>query len=169
MKNLAILIVACGVVVGAGHYALLQPKQLQNARQERSWHELQNKVNEARAAFKARPLFREEVGRLELEAGRWLTAAPADGGIPELLAHLRQVGMAKGVTPERRPSPGGEEPGDAARITVRGSRRQVKSFFGALSGDVYPFVAGDLELFPVEGTADAFQADLTVSPSPGRP
>ncbi len=169
MKNLTILLVTCLVVFGVAHYAVLQPKQLENTRQEREWHQLQNKVNEARAAFKARPLFREEVGRLEQEADRWLSAAPADGGRPELLAHLAQVGTAKGVTLERRASPGDEGPEEAAHITVRGSRRQIKSFFGALSGDIYPFVAGDFELYPVEDAAGAFQADFTVSPAPARP
>ncbi len=79
-----------------------------------------------------------------------------------MLLHLEQIGKAKGVTFEHDD---GDTP-DTARIRVRGSRRQLRGFFGALSGDLYPFVAGDLELSVVEGT-EVLKAELVVSPALG--
>ncbi len=51
----------------------------------------------------------------------------------------------------------------AARITVRGTARQVLAFFAALGDDRYPFVADGLRLYPVAGSADVLQADLVVT------
>ncbi len=83
----------------------------------------------------------------------------AEGGLSELLLHLGEVGTRRGVTVEQYD---GDTP-DTARIRVRGTRRQLRGFFGALSGDLYPFVAGgDLELSTVEGM-DVLQAELVVS------
>ncbi len=152
----------CGVVFGLGSWFLLQGQELDNARLEQKWHRLQNQANEGKAAFKARPLFREEVGRLEQEAERWRPAAPAEGGLSELLLHLGEVGTRRGVTVEHHDGDGPE----SARITVSGSRQRLRGFFGALSGDLYPFVAGDLEISVVEGT-EVLKAELVVSPALG--
>ncbi len=165
MKGLAILLLTCGVVFGIGSCAVLQPEQLDNERQERRVVESQHKVNEGRAALKSRQLFREEVGRLEQEADRWLSAATGRG-LSELLSHLDGIGTACGVSLERH---GGDASQNAARITVRGSKRQVLAFFAALRDDMFPFVADDLELFAVLGETDALQANLVVSSFPKEP
>lgn len=157
--RLAIFAVACAVVFGIGLYAVLQPAKQQNLRQDHERIVLQNKVNEGRAAKRSLPLFREEIGRLEQEADRWLSQAPAGSGLAELLSHLGPIATKSGVTLESSV----DDVETAARLTVRGSRQQVRAFFGALSGDDYPFVAGDFQLFAVEGVTGVLQADFVVS------
>ncbi len=169
MKNLAILLLTCGLVFWLGSRVVLQPEQLDNARQEQKLRELQRQVNEGRAALKALPLFREEVARLEQEADRWLSAVPAGSGVAELLSRLSEIGMASGVTLEGRAAAASDESETAAQVTVSGSRRQMRAFFAALRDEVYPFVAGEFELFPVEGKRDLLQAGLVVSPAPAKP
>ncbi len=168
--RLAILLLTCGAVFWLGSRFLLRGQEVANARAEQGWHALQNKANEGRAALKSLPLFREEVGRLELEADKLLSAAPAGAsgtsGISELLSHLGRIGTASGVTLQQF---GDDESETAAQVTVRGSRRQLLAFFTALRDDGYPFIADDLELFLVEGMTGVLQADLAVSSPPEQP
>ncbi len=161
LSRIAILLLTCGVVFGIGSWILLRGQQTQNARQEITLAGLQRETNEAKAAKRALPRFREEVKRLEQEANK-LSAAAAGGGISELLPRLRRISTASGVTLQRLvSSSGGDDPEIAARITIRGSTRQVLAFFAALRQ--VPLIADDLGLLAVEGKADVWQADLVVS------
>ncbi len=67
------------------------------------------------------------------------------------------------MTFQHAPPAGDDASEVAARITARGSRRQMSGFCSALGADRYPFVADDLVLFAVDGTTDVLQADLVVS------
>ncbi len=165
VARLAILLVSCGVVFGVGSWAVLRPgPQLENAKHENTLHGLQRKVNEGRAAKRALPLFREEMKRLEHEAQERLATSPAGGGFTELLSQLRRISTASGVTLQRheRSTAASNDSDIAARITLRGSTRQVLAFFAAIRDDKYPFIADDLELFRVEDGTDVLQADLVV-------
>ena len=161
--RLAIFLVTFVAVLGLGDWILLRPgPRRENERLEATLSHLQNKINEGRAAQRALPLYREELKRLEEEAERLLSAAPAGAGPSELPTQLRRISAASGV---ELATPASEEdvPESAARVRVRGTRRQVLAFFAALRDDPYPFVADDLELVPVEDTADFLQADLVVA------
>ncbi len=158
VARIGTLLLTCVVVFGIGFWFLLQGQEMDNVRQERRWHRLQNQATEGKAAFKARPLFREEVTRLEQEADRWLSSAPPGGGISEMLRHLGRIGTGSGVTLQQYPS------GESTRVTVRGSRPQMLAFFAALHEDRYPFVADDFELF-VEDATGLLQADFAVDPA----
>lgn len=79
------------VLFALGYWRLLQPKRDEIARQEAKLSELQNKIQEGRAAKQELPKFREEVRQLELELDKLLRILPARRNTPDLMRRIRSL------------------------------------------------------------------------------
>lgn len=79
------------VLFGVGYWRLLSPMRDDIARQEARLAELQNKIQEGRAAERQLPRFREEVHQLELELEKLLRILPARRNTPDLLRRIRSL------------------------------------------------------------------------------
>lgn len=87
----ALGLVLGALVVGAGWYFVYTDQYRQIAAKDRKLVELQQKIQEGRAAKQKLPQFREEVRRLELELDKLLRILPARRNTPELLRRIRQL------------------------------------------------------------------------------
>ena len=74
-----------------GFWRLLQPKRDEIERQDAKLSELQNKIQEGRAAKQELPKFREEVRQLELELDKLLRILPARRNTPDLMRRIRSL------------------------------------------------------------------------------
>jgi type IV pilus assembly protein PilO len=73
------------------HWRILQPMKDQYAAGEQQLADLQNKIQEGRAAKQQLPRFREEVRQLELELDKLLRILPARRNTPDLLRRIRAL------------------------------------------------------------------------------
>jgi Tfp pilus assembly protein PilO len=81
-----------GVVLFAvGYWRALQPMRDDFDREEQKLSELQNKLQEGRAAKQELPKFREEVRQLELELDKLLRILPARRNTPDLMRRIRSL------------------------------------------------------------------------------
>ena len=79
------------VLFALGYWRLLQPMRDEIARQDAKLSELQNKIQEGRAAKQELPKFREEVRQLELELDKLLRILPARRNTPDLMRRIRSL------------------------------------------------------------------------------
>lgn len=79
------------LLFGAGYWRMLQPMREDFDRQEIKLSELQNKLQEGRAAKQELPKFREEVRQLELELDKLLRILPARRNTPDLMRRIRSL------------------------------------------------------------------------------
>lgn len=79
------------IVFAVGFWQLLQPKRDEYAALEAKLAELQNKIQEGRAARQELPKFREEVRQLELELDKLLRILPARRNTPDLMRRVRSL------------------------------------------------------------------------------
>ncbi|HEV2855824.1 MAG TPA: type 4a pilus biogenesis protein PilO [Thermoanaerobaculia bacterium] len=79
------------VLFGLGWWRLVQPLRDDYAVQEAKLAELQNKIQEGRAARQELPKFREEVRQLELELDKLLRILPARRNTPDLMRRIRSL------------------------------------------------------------------------------
>lgn len=84
-------VAAVGVIVFCGYYFMIKKMQEGIVRQERRLAEVQQKVNEGRAAQKSLPQFREEVRRLELELAKLLRILPSQKRTDDILRQVRTL------------------------------------------------------------------------------
>lgn len=87
---------AAGMVAGLVLFALaywrvVQPKVDEYEAEEAKLAELQNKIQEGRAARQELPKFREEVRQLELELDKLLRILPARRNTPDLMRRIRSL------------------------------------------------------------------------------
>ena len=87
---------AAGMVVGLVLFALaywrvVQPRVDEYEAEEAKLAELQNKIQEGRAARQELPKFREEVRQLELELDKLLRILPARRNTPDLMRRIRSL------------------------------------------------------------------------------
>jgi type IV pilus assembly protein PilO len=83
---------AAGVVLlGVGYWQLVQPMADEYDLNEAKLAELQNKIQEGRAARQELPKFREEVRQLELELDKLLRILPARRNTPDLMRRIRSL------------------------------------------------------------------------------
>lgn len=99
-----------GLAIGAAIYAVvswqvLTPMKDQLAAGEGQLRELQNKIQEGRAAKQQLPRFREEVRQLEMELDKLLRILPARRNTPDLLRRIRSL-TEQGDFALRRFTPG---------------------------------------------------------------
>jgi type IV pilus assembly protein PilO len=79
------------IVFALGFWQFLQPKRDEYAALEAKLAELQNKIQEGRAARQELPKFREEVRQLELELDKLLRILPARRNTPDLMRRVRSL------------------------------------------------------------------------------
>lgn len=79
------------LVFGVVNWRVLNPQREQLEAGERQLSELQNKIQEGRAAKQQLPRFREEVRQLELELDKLLRILPARRNTPDLLRRIRSL------------------------------------------------------------------------------
>ena len=79
------------LLFGAGYWRVLQPMRDDYDRSQLKLSELQNKLQEGRAAKQELPKFREEVRQLELELDKLLRILPARRNTPDLMRRIRSL------------------------------------------------------------------------------
>ena len=79
------------LLFGAGYWRVLQPLRDDYDRSQLKLSELQNKLQEGRAAKQELPKFREEVRQLELELDKLLRILPARRNTPDLMRRIRSL------------------------------------------------------------------------------
>jgi len=84
-------VVSIGVIVFCAYYFMVKNMQEGIVRQQKKLAEVQQKVNEGRAAQKSLPQFREEVRRLELELDKLLRILPSRRGTDDILRRVRAL------------------------------------------------------------------------------
>jgi type IV pilus assembly protein PilO len=92
-------------IFGVVNWQVLTPMRDQLAAGERQLAELQNKIQEGRAAKQQLPRFREEVRQLEMELDKLLRILPARRNTPDLLRRIRSL-TEQGDFAMRRFTPG---------------------------------------------------------------
>ena len=80
-----------GAIFFLGWYLYISPKKDELAAGERQLAELQNKIQEGRAAKQQLPKFRDEVHQLEVELDKLLRILPARRNTPDLLRRIRSL------------------------------------------------------------------------------
>ena len=78
-------------IYGVVNWQVLTPMRDQLAAGDRQLAELQNKIQEGRAAKQQLPRFREEVRQLEMELDKLLRILPARRNTPDLLRRIRSL------------------------------------------------------------------------------
>lgn len=94
-----------GAIYGVVQWQVLNPMNDQLAAGEKQLSELQNKIQEGRAAKQQLPRFREEVRQLETELDKLLRILPARRNTPDLLRRIRSL-TEQGDFSLRRFTPG---------------------------------------------------------------
>lgn len=89
--GLIIGLVLGGLLFGVAHWRFFSGMRDDYDRKQARLEELQDKINEGRAAKQKLPQFREEVQRLELELEKLLRILPARRNTPELLRRVRTL------------------------------------------------------------------------------
>lgn len=79
------------VIAGLGYWRLITPMKEELAQKEVRLTELQNKIQDGRAAQRKLPQFREEVRQLELELDKLLRILPTRRNTPDLLRRIRSL------------------------------------------------------------------------------
>ena len=92
-------------IFGVVNWQVLTPMKDQLAAGEVQLSELQNKIQEGRAAKQQLPRFREEVRQLEMELDKLLRILPARRNTPDLLRRIRSL-TEQGDFAMRRFTPG---------------------------------------------------------------
>jgi type IV pilus assembly protein PilO len=92
-------------IFGVVNWQVLTPMRDQLTAGEQQLSELQNKIQEGRAAKQQLPRFREEVRQLELELDKLLRILPARRNTPDLLRRIRSL-TEQGDFAMRRFTPG---------------------------------------------------------------
>lgn len=92
-------------IFGVVNWQVLTPMKDQLAAGEQQLSELQNKIQEGRAAKQQLPRFREEVRQLEMELDKLLRILPARRNTPDLLRRIRSL-TEQGDFALRRFTPG---------------------------------------------------------------
>ena len=87
----AVAAVLGAVIVAGFHFTKFETIRKQIKQQEKKYTELEEKINEGRAAQRRLPQFREEVGRLELELDKLLKILPSQRNTEDLLRRVRQL------------------------------------------------------------------------------
>ena len=103
------------LVATATWFTVVDGKKKEIRKQERQQTKLQRRIDEARAAKKSLPQFREEVGRLELELDKLLKVLPARRNTEDLLRRLRTL----------------TEQGDFKLLSFTPRRRSERQFYFA--------------------------------------
>jgi Tfp pilus assembly protein PilO len=80
-----------GLLFGLGYWQLIMPMDDQIEGQNKSLHDLQDKIQEGRTAKAQLPKFREEIRQLELELDKLLRILPARRNTPDLLRRIRSL------------------------------------------------------------------------------
>jgi Tfp pilus assembly protein PilO len=80
-----------GAIFFLGWYVYISPKKDELAAGEHQLAELQNKIQEGRAAKQQLPKFRDEVHQLEVELDKLLRILPARRNTPDLLRRIRSL------------------------------------------------------------------------------
>jgi Tfp pilus assembly protein PilO len=84
-------VAVAGVLFGLAWWQLLSPMKEEIAAKQATLQELQQKIQEGRAAKLQLPKFREEVRQLELELDKLLRILPARRNTPDLLRRIRSL------------------------------------------------------------------------------
>ena len=92
-------------IFGVVNWRVLNPMKDQLAAGEQQLAQLQNKIQEGRAAKQQLPRFREEVRQLEMELDKLLRILPARRNTPDLLRRIRSL-TEQGDFALRRFTPG---------------------------------------------------------------
>jgi Tfp pilus assembly protein PilO len=92
-------------IFGVVNWQVLTPMRDQLVAGEQQLSELQNKIQEGRAAKQQLPRFREEVRQLEMELDKLLRILPARRNTPDLLRRIRSL-TEQGDFAMRRFTPG---------------------------------------------------------------
>jgi Tfp pilus assembly protein PilO len=79
------------VLFAVGYWRALQPMRDDFEREGKRLEDLQNKLQEGRAAKQELPKFREEVRQLELELDKLLRILPARRNTPDLMRRIRSL------------------------------------------------------------------------------
>ncbi len=80
-----------GLLFGLGYWQLIMPMDDQIEGQNKTLHDLQDKIQEGRTAKAQLPKFREEIRQLELELDKLLRILPARRNTPDLLRRIRSL------------------------------------------------------------------------------
>jgi type IV pilus assembly protein PilO len=143
-------------IFGVVNWQVLTPMRDQLAAGERQLAELQNKIQEGRAAKQQLPRFREEVRQLEMELDKLLRILPARRNTPDLLRRIRSL-TEQGDFAMRRFTPGqlsdreffSEWP---IAVSVEGGYHNLALFFDRISRFSRIINIEDLTIAALPGT-----------------
>jgi type IV pilus assembly protein PilO len=135
--GLAVGLAAGLLLFGLGYWQYVQPKNNDYAGLEIQLADLQNKIQEGRAARQELPKFREEVRQLELELDKLLRILPARRNTPDMMRRIRSL-TEQGDFALSKFNPGtltdkeffSEWP---IAVSVRGSYHNLALFFDRIS------------------------------------
>ena len=88
---LAVGLITGGLLLGGVYFLKLSKMKDEIAAQEATLTDLQNRIQEAQAAERDLPKFREEVRRLQLELDKLLRILPTRRNTPDLLRKIRSL------------------------------------------------------------------------------
>lgn len=133
----AVAVGLAGVLVFAVNYFKLKDMRLQIQRKQTQLSEHQNKINEARAAERSLPQFREEVRRLEIDLEKLLRILPTNRNTEDLLRRIRSL-TEQGNFDLLSFRPGNFAPQDfysewPIRIQLEGTYHNLALFFDRMS------------------------------------
>lgn len=147
------------LLFGVGYWRFVTPLKDEHAVQERTLAELQNKIQEGRAARQELPKFREEVRQLELELDKLLRILPARRNTPDLMRRIRSL-TEQGAFALTRFNPGtltdkeffSEWP---ISVNLQGSYHNLALFFDRISRFSRIINIEDLEITALPVSKDA--------------
>ncbi len=129
---------AAGLLLFAvAYWRLVQPLNEEYEAEEAKLAELQNKIQEGRAARQELPKFREEVRQLELELDKLLRILPARRNTPDLMRRIRSL-TEQGDFALKSFTPGGFTDQEffsqwPIRIELEGTYHNLALFFDRVS------------------------------------
>ncbi len=128
-----VAVVLAAIIVWAVHFAKLKSMESHIRKQEGVLAQLEQKINEGRAAEKSLPQFREQVQRLELELEKLLRILPPRRNTEDLLRRVRTL-TEQGDFNLLSFRPGGLEPRDfysswPIQIALYGTYHNLALFF----------------------------------------
>lgn len=118
--GLVVGLLIAAAIIGVGWWQLLGPMNEEIEAKDARLAELEQKIQEGRAAKQRLPQFREEVRRLELELDKLLRILPARLNTEDLLRRFRALA----------------EQGDLDLISIRPGSRQERDFYSEWPIDI---------------------------------
>ena len=135
--GLAVGLAAGLLLFAVAYWRVIQPRIDEYEAEEAKLAELQNKIQEGRAARQELPKFREEVRQLELELDKLLRILPARRNTPDLMRRIRSL-TEQGDFALNSFTPGGFTDQEffsewPIRIELEGSYHNLALFFDRVS------------------------------------